>query len=78
MEHERWSKERRNEGWTYDPGPKDTVRKKNPFLVDWDKLPEDVKQDNRETIRTLPVLLAGAGFQIFPMPQRSQNVPKEP
>jgi hypothetical protein len=65
MEHQRWSEERRNEGWTYHPGAKDPNRKTSPYLLDWDELPEDFKQYSREEIRNLPLFLARAGFQIF-------------
>ncbi|MFZ2089913.1 MAG: NAD-binding protein [Desulfobaccales bacterium] len=72
MEHERWLKERRNEGWTHDPGTKDLERKKSPYLIEWDELPEDLKQHNRDAMRSLPVFMAGVGFQIF------RNLPKKP
>jgi hypothetical protein len=65
MEHQRWSTERWHEGWTYKPGAKDLNRKTSPYLLDWDELPEDFKQYNREAIRSLPLFLARAGFQIF-------------
>ena len=65
MEHQRWLSERKNEGWTYDSRAKDLQRKTSPALVDWDKLPEDYKQNNRETVQSLPIFLARAGFQIF-------------
>jgi hypothetical protein len=65
MEHRRWLNERRNEGWTYAPGPKNLSRKTSPVLLEWEELPEDIKQYNRDTVRSLPVFLARAGFQIF-------------
>jgi hypothetical protein len=64
MEHQRWLIERRNEGWTYGKS-KDLNWKISPSLLDWDELPEDTKQYNRETIRSLPIFLARASFQIF-------------
>ncbi len=65
MEHQRWLNERRNEGWTYDRKSKDLKRKTSPSLLPWEKLPEDSKKHNRETICSLPIFLARAGFQIF-------------
>ena len=65
MEHWRWLDERQNEGWTYDPGPKNLDGKTSPALLDWEELPEDIKQYNRVAVRSLPVFLARAGFQIF-------------
>jgi hypothetical protein len=65
MEHTRWAKERRHEGWTYKPGAKDPNRKNSPYLLDWDELPEDFKQYNRDAMRNLPLFLAKSDFQIF-------------
>jgi TrkA-N domain/RyR domain len=78
LEHERWLNERRQEGWTYTPGAKDLERKKSPYLLDWEELPEDLKQYNRDAMRSLPVFLAGVGFQIFRTMPKNQNVPQEP
>ena len=65
MEHERWNEERRLEGWTYAPEPKDLNRKTTPYLVPWNELSEDIKEYDRNTIRGLPAFLARAGFQIY-------------
>ena len=65
MEHERWNAERLREGWTYAPGLKDVDRKTSPHLVPWDKLSEDIKEYDRNTIRGLPSFLARAGLQIY-------------
>ena len=67
MEHERWNEERRLEGWTYAPEPKDLNRKTTPYLVPWNELSEDIKEYDRNTIRGLPAFLARAGFQIYRM-----------
>jgi hypothetical protein len=74
MEHERWLKERRGEGWSYAPGTKDLERKKSPYLLEWDELPDEIKQYNRDTIKSLPVFLAGVGFQIFRNMPKNQSV----
>lgn len=76
MEHERWLMERRQEGWTYAPGTKDLERKKSPYLLEWDELPEDIKQYNRDAMKSLPVFLAGVGFQIFRTVPKHQNAVK--
>ena len=65
MEHEHWNEERRLEGWTYAPEPKDLNRKTTPYLVPWNELLEDIKEYDRNTIRGLPAFLAQAGFQIY-------------
>ena len=66
MEHEHWNEERQLEGWTYAPGPKNLDKKTSPYYrVPWDKLSEDIKDYDRNTIRGLPAFLAQAGFQIY-------------
>jgi hypothetical protein len=67
LEHERWSRERRAEGWTVGP-TRDHERKVTPYLVAWDELPEDVKDYNRNAVRALPELLTFAGFEIVRAP----------
>ena len=62
MEHIRWSAERLAAGWT--EGPRDVARRTNPYLVPWGELPDDIKELNRGWVRTLPVMLARAGFEI--------------
>ncbi len=62
-EHERWLADRRGAGVTYGP-VKDTARKVNANLLEWDdpRLSEDMREENRETARSLPATLARAGF----------------
>ena len=63
LEHERWCRERTAEGWTAGP-TRDDERKVTPYLVDWDQLPEDVKDYDRNAVRALPELLTFAGYEI--------------
>ncbi|MDP1804900.1 MAG: RyR domain-containing protein [Acidimicrobiales bacterium] len=63
LEHERWCRERTTEGWTAGP-TRDDDRKVTPSLVDWDQLPDDVKDYNRNAVRALPELLTFAGYEI--------------
>jgi voltage-gated potassium channel Kch len=67
LEHERWCRERRAEGWTAGP-TRDDGRKVTPYLVDWDRLPEDVKDYDRNAVRALPELLTFAGYEIARLP----------
>ncbi|NIN71506.1 MAG: hypothetical protein GTO46_06165 [Gemmatimonadetes bacterium] len=62
MEHERWVKERLRNEWT--PGPRDPIKKTTPYLVPWDELDENTKDNDRLFIRRLPRILARAGLQI--------------
>jgi voltage-gated potassium channel Kch len=64
MEHDRWVAERVRSGWTYRSGTKDAEKKQSPYLVPWDDLEEGIKELDRDTVRRMPIFLAGAGFQI--------------
>lgn len=64
MEHERWCKEQREQGWRVSPGPRDNRRKTHPDLVDWGDLPEGERAKNRGPVRELPALLHQAGYRI--------------
>jgi voltage-gated potassium channel Kch len=63
VEHKRWLANKRAEGWRYGP-ERDNAKKLNPFLVDWEALPESEKEFNRVTVRRLPAILARADFEI--------------
>ena len=49
---------------------RDDEAKKNPLLVPWDDAPDEAKDYNRDAIRTMPVMLARAGFAV------SRSLPK--
>lgn len=63
LEHQRWEAERREDGWRLGP-ERDPDRKLSPYLVPWEKLAEEVKNNDRDAIRALPTFLARAGFAI--------------
>jgi hypothetical protein len=63
LEHERWMAERTAAGWSYGE-VRDDAKKENPLLRPWDELPEAARDQNRDGIRALPVMLARAGFEI--------------
>jgi hypothetical protein len=63
-EHERWMDDYVRAGWVHAPGDKQNRKKTHPSLVPWSQLTEDEKEKDRDTIRSLPVFLARAGFQI--------------
>lgn len=69
MEHERWVRERLDEGWT--PGARDVVKKKSPYLVPWAELSQDIQEYDRALVRELPAFLARAGFMIQREVQRA-------
>jgi voltage-gated potassium channel Kch len=62
-EHERWKAEREAGGWTWGPA-RDDVTRRNPLLVPWTELSESARDDNRAATRSLPTMLARAGFEI--------------
>lgn len=64
MEHFRFCAERFLAGWRYDPKPKDSVRKTNPTLAPWEALPEGEREKDREQVRAMPKVLAGAGWTV--------------
>lgn len=63
MEHARWTSERFLDGWSL--GPRDPKKKTSPYLVEWEKLPDNVKEYDRDAVRAIPELLAKAGFEIY-------------
>ena len=72
MEHTRWRDERRGDGWTFDPGPKDLDRKTSPLLLPWGDLPDGQKDDERGTVSDLPRLLASVGLQVVRVAARRE------
>lgn len=63
LEHRRWVEERLKAGWSLAP-TKNVAAKQNPYLLDWDDLPERARECNRRFVRSIPSLLAGAGLSI--------------
>lgn len=64
IEHERWVDERGAQGWKYAPA-KDIDKKLSPYLVPWEQLADDIKEYDRNLVRTLPQFLVKAGFQAY-------------
>ena len=62
-EHARWKAEREAAGWTWG-ATRDDALKHNPLLVDWESLPDDVRESNRAAVKALPAMLARAGFEL--------------
>lgn len=64
MEHVRFVTERLKQGFTYAPS-KDLKKKTSPTLVAWERLPEEEKEKDRETVRQISGLLARTRFRIY-------------
>jgi hypothetical protein len=66
IEHERWCKAKTNQGWLYGER-RDDRKKLHPSLVGWDdnRLSEQEKKKDRDTVKQIPGFLALAGFEIY-------------
>lgn len=63
MEHARWNAERWLDNWTL--GPRDHLAKTSPYLIDWESLPEEIQDYDRDAVRDIPELLAKVGAKIY-------------
>lgn len=63
MEHRRWLEERTGEGWLYSQHRRDAFRQ-HPDLRPWDRLSEDARDKNRDSVRELAAIVGDAGFRI--------------
>jgi len=63
MEHIRFVNQKRATGWTY-AQERDDAKKVSPAIVDWEKLPEVEKEKDRAMVRSIPAILAHAGYAI--------------
>ena len=67
MEHDRWWHEKLADGWSWGES-KDVALKKNPYMVDSQKLPLNVAEWDREFVEAIPALLASVGLQVIHVP----------
>lgn len=61
--HEVWAKGKINEGWVYGK-EKDSIKKTTPCLVEYESLPEEEKQVDRNTALETLRLIEKLGFKI--------------
>jgi hypothetical protein len=61
--HESWRAAKAAHGWKYGP-ESDKDKKTNPYLVDFDKLPDEVRQSNIDAVSGIVSIMAklGLGF----------------
>ena len=63
MEHNRFVKQKKDSGWTYAP-ERDDDKKTHPEILEWEKLSDEVKEKDRAMVRSIPAILARAGYAI--------------
>ncbi len=63
LEHESYVKGKLEQGFTYGE-PTDENPRRNPYLVEWEKVPEEIKETDRDLIRGIPKILARAGYAV--------------
>lgn len=73
LEHEEWVKERTDSGWVYGVA-KSTTKKISPYLVPYDELDENIKENDRDSVRNIPRLLEKIGMGLF---EKESNLPQK-
>lgn len=63
LEHRRWLRERQKAGWRYGTA-KDVERRRSPYMVPWEELPDRAKEWNRSAVRSIPSLLASVNLAV--------------
>jgi hypothetical protein len=63
MEHGRWTADRLRSGWRWGP-ERDAAGRRSPYLVPWSRVPEDIREYDREFVRRIPALLDGVGLGV--------------
>lgn len=70
MEHDRWVRERQEQGWVFGP-VRDNTRKIHPDLILWADLTEDAKEKDRVMIRNIPNALGRVGLRVHRLSMNS-------
>jgi uncharacterized membrane protein len=74
LEHERWMGERVAQGFEFGPVRGERTR---PDLVPWDRLSDEARLRNTQTVRRIPDMLARTGFQVLRHGREAQDRPGE-
>lgn len=67
LEHKRWMTQKIAAGWNYGPDKNEQLKEHN-CLVDYDKLPEKMKNYDREPVANIPAILARFDLKIYRLP----------
>jgi hypothetical protein len=73
-EHKRWVTERLESGWRL--GPKDVERKRSPYLIPFEDLPDDIADADRDSVRQIPAALALVELKVVRSAPGSARVEK--
>lgn len=63
-EHEAWVEERKSTGWVSGDHV-DAEKKLTPYLVAYDRLPDEIKQLDRDPVENIPLLLSRIGMAVY-------------
>jgi hypothetical protein len=63
-EHDGWVEQRIRNGWVFAEVRNDNLRH-HPMIVDYDRLPEENKEKDRNSVRNYPKRVAEAGYRII-------------
>jgi hypothetical protein len=72
LEQQRWKADAERHGWQWG-GERDSLTRRTPDLVDWDRLGTDGREKCRAAIRDIPLILADAGFQVVRMADNEED-----
>jgi hypothetical protein len=61
-EHTRWNWQKILQGWVYGP-EKSEAKMTHPSILPWLKLPEEIKEYDRQNVRLIPKLIKNAGYK---------------
>lgn len=75
LAHELWMADKLAAGFTLGkPAPENP--KQNEYLVEWEQVPEGIKQIDRDLIRGIPKILAEAGYTIIKPKETAKGAAK--
>jgi hypothetical protein len=64
LSHDIWMKSKTDAGWVYGK-IKDATKKTHPLLVEWDKLPEEEQQKDRDIAKNIIPLMESVGLRVY-------------
>ena len=63
FEHEQWMRERLSRGWR--KGRRSADDKLSPYLLPYEELPEEIREYDRDAVRSIPVLAEQIGMAVY-------------